>query len=411
MKRIFYYILFIILLYLFLFDPPIYIFRENLRFNNFLILASILYHVLNPSFLYKFWKTLHSEVICFLFIFLFVVFRCSLEGEMSFITKTMRAILNICFVIPFLIKFAKDKGFGSEIQVVKALMITCLVASIVTYICLMNPSFQLYVKQVMIQYSEEDFLYNNSYRGFGIANLMTSNYGYVLGFIAGLGCFYLKGNKWFVYCIPLIVFAAMINARTSVLIALVVIAIFLFPRLKSGYAFVVFLLTFLFLLYLDKFMSLIQVNDQTSEWIYSFSDQVMVTVRTGDVTSSYTTNLLLGEMIHWPDNFEQWLFGRGYDIFSMHGDRIRSDNGWVRQLNFGGLFYISLLYGCLIMLFRRLRNNKRSQYMLVFFLTFIIVNTKTSCFPGDSMFLLLIMIYYFQISRPVERINEHLRLV
>ena len=323
----------------------------------------------------------------------------------------MRAILNICFVIPFLIKIAKDNGFGSEKQIVRALMITCLIATIITFICLVYPSFQSYVKLEMIRYSVDDYLYNNDYRGFGIANLMTSNYGYVLGFIAGVGCFYLKDNKWFIYCIPLISFAAMINARTGVLITVAVILTFLFSIREKVYAVVVFFLVFLFLLNIDSFMSLIQISDKTSEWIDSFTNQITDAVMTGDVTSSYTGNQLFDEMVVWPDYLEQWLMGRGYDIFSDHGDGIRSDNGWVRQLNFGGLLYISLLYGSLIMLLRRLWKNNNSQYMFVFLLTFIIVNTKTACFPGDSMFLLLFMMYYFHIIRPVERINEHVRLV
>lgn len=402
MKKSIYYIIFIILLYLFLFDPPIFMFRENLRFNNFLILSSVLYHIKKPSFLNKYWKTLHNEVTCFLLILLFVVFRCALEGEMHFITKTMRAFLNMFFVIPFLINYAKSNKFGSEKQVVRALMVTCSIAAIISYICLMNPSFQLYVKDVMIQYSEEDYLYNNEYRGFGIANLMTSNYGYVLGFIAGLGCFYLKENKWFLYCIPLIVFASLINARTSVLITAIVVSIFLIAGKKQGYAFVVLFVGIMFLSYIDTFMDYIQVNDRTNEWIRSFTDQITVTMMTGDVTSSRAGDLLFEKMVFWPDNLEQWILGRGYDIFSNRGGGIKSDNGWIRQLNLGGLFYIALLYGSIIMLFRRLFKNNRYQYMLVFLLTFLIVNTKTSCFPGDSMFGLFFMIYYFQILTPGE---------
>ncbi len=405
MKQKIAYIFFILLLYLFLFDPPFYMFRGALRFSNLILASSFIYII-------HYWKSIKQivsfqkrELHLFSILFIFIIIRCALQLEMSFVNKTLMAFLNIFMVLPFLIHFAKKNGFGSEDQIVRAIMITCTIATIITMICIGNSIVQEVVKFQILQMDEEEYLFKNEYRGFGLASKLTSNYGFILGFIAGVGCFYLKRNKWFLFCIPFMIIAGVVNSRTSVIIASEIIIIYLFFSKQKLYAVIIGIVAFMFLNYFESFLELIGVNDRTFDWIMSFQDQVSSVAKTGNIHSSYTANIIFGSHVIWPENIDEWMLGRGYDIFYASG--FHSDNGWIRQLNFGGLFYILLFYYIMIFLMRRLVNSHQRVYMLIFLLVFSVVNSKTMSYPGDTLFPLMMLFYFFKIKPAPIKIIKH----
>lgn len=401
MRKQLYFIIFIIILYLFLFDPPFFMFRGVIRFSNILLVLAFIYVIHYGSEVARFYRIMRKEVYMFSFLFLFVVIRSSLEGDVSFINKTMMAYLNIIMVTPAILLFAKKLGYGSEEHFLKALLIAGSIATIITIVCLLNPSFQDYVRNQIIQVGEKDYIYNNDYRGFGIASAHTSNYGFTLGFLTGLGCFYLTQNKWFLYCIPFMIIAGLVNSRTSLIIAAAMIIIFLVRAQKKLYAFFVGCLGFLLFTYFDSFILIFGLSDRTYEWLMSFQQQMMSVAESGDLTASHAGSEIFGRMIIWPETTEQWIIGRGYDIFRAKGEIGNSDNGWIRQLNYGGIIYLLIFYSIFTYMLRRLKRYKQWSYLFVFLMVFVITNTKTTAFPSTQLFTLMMIVYYFKVKRTV----------
>ena len=392
------YIIFIILLYLFLFDPPFFMFRGLFRFSNILIAISIIYALFYRSEIICLFRPMRKEFLLFSVLLFFVFFRSGVEGDFTYINKTLMPYLNIFLVTPAMLHFAYKSGFGSEEQIIRALLLTGTIATIITIVCLLNPSFQDYARNQILQISEEEFIFNNDYRGYGIASDHTSNYGFTLGFLSGLSCFYLKQNKWFLYCIPFMIISGLVNCRTSALIALSVILLYLISVQKKGSAFVVGFLGFLLVGYFETFARLFGMEDRTYEWIMAFYNEVVNVVESRDITASDTGSLIFGNMVIWPENMEQWLWGRGYDIFRSRGGVGNSDNGWIRQLNYGGVLFLVLFYSIMISLLHRLKRNKQWSYLFVFIIVFTITNSKTTAFPSTQIFVLLMLIYYFKVK-------------
>ena len=60
MKKIIFYITFIILLYLFLFDPPFFMFRGAMRFSNILLVLAFFYVIHNSSEVARFYRIMRK---------------------------------------------------------------------------------------------------------------------------------------------------------------------------------------------------------------------------------------------------------------------------------------------------------------------------------------------------------------
>ncbi len=400
MKKILEYILLILVLYLFLFDPPFFMFRGVMRFSNILLVLAFFYVIHHSSEVARFYRIMRKELLMFSFLLIFVVIRSNLEGDMSFINKTLMAYLNIIMVTPALLLFAQKIGYGSEEKFLRALLLVGTIATIITIVCLLNPPIQDYVRNQIVQVSEEDYIYNNDFRGFGIASNYTSNYGFTLGFLSGLGCFYLTHNKWFLYCIPLMIIAGLVNCRTSIIIAAVILIVFLVSAQKKLYAMIVGCLGILLFSYFDTFILIFSLNERTYDWLMSFQHQMMRVATSGDLKASTAGSEIFGSMVIWPESSEQWILGRGYDIFWARGGVGNSDNGWIRQLNYGGIIYLCLFYSIFIYLLRRLRRCKQWSYFFVFLFVFIVTNTKTVAYPSTQLFTIMMLVYYYKVKRP-----------
>ncbi len=397
MKQKIAYIVFVFLLYLFLFDPPFYMFRGALRFSNILLVIALLYHCTKIKNYLHFLRNLRRELQLFLFLSVFIIVRSAFEMELSHINRMLMAFLNIFMVVPFFLQFSKEFDFCTEEKIARALMLTCTIASFISIACLTNPALYSYIKFSVIQVSENDYLYNNEYRGFGLASYLTSNYGFILGFIAGMGCFYIKENKWFLFCIPFVVIAGLINCRTSILITSSIIAILLFFERRTASSGLVVLFGVIFVLNFSYFLTFLNTSDRTLEWLTSFRQQIAI-ILSGEVSGTEADDLF-GRMIIWPEFLEQWFVGRGYDIFINKSGAEKSDVGWIRQLNYGGIMYLLLFYSVIMALLKRIHHSGHLSFLLVFIVTYCIANTKTLCYPGDTLFVLLMFFYIMKVKK------------
>ena len=91
-----------------------------------------------------------------------------------------------------------------------------------------------------------------------------------------------------------------------------------------------------------------------------------------------------------PHSVSDWLFGSGIYLFAIQ----KSDVGWINQLNYGGLFYLLLIIILFYYMMRRLFKIGYKPYALFFFLTVIIVNTKSILYPSIMEFNIFLFLYY-----------------
>lgn len=390
-KRFIEYIVFIGFLYLFLFNPPYSIFRGLFGVGNFIVLASIVFAIAKPRHIRSFISHFKKEYSLLVILFIYVLFRTIVGGERTYLTRHFLGICNFFLVIPMILYYAKSIGLKSEEQIIKSVLVVGTVAAFVSIICLVTPSLNEYVRNNLLRLEADDYLALNTYRGFGYANMLTSDYGFVLGLIAGYGSMYLKDNKFFYFCIPLLLFAAIINARTGALLAIIIISLSVFVKKRLGYGLAIIAPAVLLVSYYDVLFDLIGVDARTVEFSLSLFKEAQDVIQ-GNVEGSYAANELFNNMIVFPPSILEWVVGRGYSIVK-GGSAGYSDVGWILQLNYGGLIYITILYLFFLTMIRRLRIHKKRTCMWTMIMYILLINTKSSIFPGYSSFYLLFMFY------------------
>lgn len=386
------YFLFLILLYVFMFNPPLALVVGSLNLSYVLIVFSLFYVLLHRNRLNLYLKPFKTEICLFVIVVVFSALRSGIEKDYMYIVRHVLPFLYIVAVIPCTIMLAKKVGIHSETQFIRSIFIVSAVASCITILCVLFPGLDEFVRNRLIQYDEDSYLFGNIRRGFGIASGLTSYYGYILGVIVGICPLYMKGNKWFASFIPLIILSILVNARTGVLIALWGVSVFFFTNSKQS-VLPIFALILLLYFYLVDIMLILHFNPETIAWIQDFIDQIM-DISSGNLSEG-TANTLLDSMNVWPSNALEWLIGKGVLMYhaALVGDT-RTDIGWLLQLSYGGLVYIFILYYIFIYMANRLVKNREKILMWIFAGSIIIINTKSKIFPTTGVFTVLMLMYF-----------------
>lgn len=148
-------------------------------------------------------------------------------------------------------------------------------------------------------------------------------------------------------------------------------------------------------------MSNLGLNRGSEDFIESFAEEIEKVSSTGDFKD--TTLGALFRMMILPDNFVDWIIGRGYYAFGVQGAK-NTDVGFALQLNYGGLLYVIPLYYLIIRFTKKLFKLGLVKLAVLFIMTFFIANFKGPYLPESGMFrlLVLISIYYFTKPREVK---------
>lgn len=327
----------------------------------------------------------HSALLRIWFILLlYVVLRTLMGGETKFLVAHSLFLVDI-FISYVIVYLAIKK----KVDLIKSLLITASIAGIISCLCLFVPSIHEFSRN--IQVINNDFLLEVSYRGFGVGDGLTFSYGVVLGLICALGICNIKKYVWFLFFIPFVVVAVLVNARIGFFPIMIALILFLGSEHKISY----FLSFFLFLcvlwlaweVYINKYFP-----EGTLEWIMDFFTQM------GEGTEGATVGTLLNTTI-WPDDLFEWLCGKGRDVFDPT-KAVRTDIGYLIQLCYGGVLYCLLLFLFVWAIFTPAYKAIPVTYMITLCLSIALVNYKGPFLSRSSAFLCLIMIvmYYAQIK-------------
>lgn len=387
MKSVFKYLFFLSILYVYMYSPPVKIFFGGVNPIYILIAISVCVCIIRHNETLIYLKHFKAEIFWFLCIVLYSMVRSGNE----YIVRDIVSLVCAFAVVPFILFIARRMGICSKDRLIRAIMIVSAVAGCITMLCVFFPELDNYVRTQLIQYDEENYLYENLRRGYGIATALTSHYGYIQGTVIAICPFFLKENKWFVFFIPFIILSILVNARTGIIIAMWGIMVCsLVSRQKIALPLVI--VVFIMYFYLEDIMTALNFNPETIAWILDFSDQ-MEDISTGDFSSGAASRLA-GDMIVWPSDLVEWLIGKGVVLYHNPFATEHTDIGWFIQLNYGGIFYIFILFTAFVIMAKRLARLDLRTLMIILAGTVVIVNTKSSIFPSTSEFIFLMLLYF-----------------
>lgn len=376
MKKIIVVILSIIIVYLYLHNP---IFAFSGGIGSIKLLYPLLILLLFP-FTLKYITKQRKVLYSFIAIICYCIFRSLIGGDPGYIYTSIVAMIEVCFLSSIIVALFKQY----EIDMFKIVLYVAAVSCVITISALFVPSFNVYIKQ--IQELSNVYLEENTFRGFGLSEGLTYSYGVILGMIGGISFLYLNKHKWFIVFLPLVALSILVNARTGfIILALCLIVYFLMS--KFGIKLKVFFIMMAVALILPS-INLAFEDDYTLVFIEQFFLEIG-DFFTGDSKAQYSTaDVLLKDMIVWPETIDQWVFGRGESIFL---GKNSSDNGFILQLNYGGIIYILLLLILMINYFSMV--NRENKYLIITLLVaLLIANTKGAFIINSGGFRLFALV-------------------
>lgn len=320
---------------------------------------------------------------------IYIVFRTVIGGIPQYLINQFLMLLDV-LIAYILIRVSSV----NNIDMIKVLLIMSCIAGVISIACLFSPSFNDYTKSIQVITNESQI--KHTYRGFGIGEGMTFTYGVVLGSITALGICLIKNYKWFVFFIPIIAGAVLINARTGFIPIIISFAFFLISErnLKYYTYIAVFVLLFIFIwaTYLEKL-----IPDDTLIWAMTFFDEI------GEGKEGGTAEVLLTSDV-WPENSMEWIAGKGFNIFDpVRGDR--SDVGYFIELCYGGIIYCVLLVVFVWMLVKPAFKKMPPTCFWTYFISIFLLNLKSEYIARNMAFTFLILIMFYYTQNGIKRVK------
>lgn len=234
-------------------------------------------------------------------------------------------------------------------------------------------------------------------RFFGFANYLTSTTAILQIMLAVLAFWlFLDKSYKYIFYFPMLVFSAIFNARSSLVIGVVGILLVLFYkiRIENKKAFRKILIIILLSTLVICFIMPRIANGASVEWVQDGIEEIVAFLQ-GEETGYFE---YLNEKIFLPESFREVLFGTGHAIFL---GRIASDVGYINDIWMIGII---LTFGLYLSYIIFLKNNyktsdKMGKCMRIFFIcTFLIYNIKGIVINNNEIItftILYIFIEYF----------------
>lgn len=380
----------VLLVYLYLFQPPVLITKYiyiGVEFILFLVLI-----LFNRKFLAQLLGGFRQEFILLVFIVLYALVRDGLVGEevlsFRFLAWSFQAFI-FGFALIVLFKFNIDRMFV-------AFYWASVLAACISLMLVMFPSVDIMYKLVQLDTVPIYEKMEVRHRSYGISENLTFTYSYVLGFFAGYTLLILDKNKFLLIPCLLLLLGVSYNARIG-FVAIILFLIYLLLRFRIKGLMVFVVLSVLLLLTLNSlFPDILDKVFFNKGWVFDFFyDLSDFFIGTNHVENS-TLDTLTGDFLIFPETFPAWIFGTGEFLFEKKG--MNSDIGYIIQLYYGGLLFILLLFLLnIVFCFRLVKlNGIMHWFTFVFIASVLILNFKGFVFaatPGGRMLFLFYMCF------------------
>lgn len=330
-------------------------------------------------------KSINKMIIWILFLIMYQS-MVSLFNGYSIISASVGMIWWVLAIIPSAIvinHYICTQGFGED-AFNNSLLFASLLQVFFAILAYVSPEIRAFFMR-NIDYSKISYMY--AYRMYGFARYLTGFTAFAQGAIAAY--FFWLGitkNKKYFLSVPLILFSAVINARTSMVIFIgAVLVIFFTSKLKFTSKMIFAVAIILSVIggnYLLEYLRLNSTN-QTVGFVVDFFD-VMKAFFNGDTTGYfiYATN---SSKYVLPTGI-QFIFGTGKNIFKQSIDvAFTSDIGFVNDIWVGGIVFVFLYYSFwiwLCLLLKRKISKTGMQSSSLAFVAMIAIALVVSNFKG-----------------------------
>jgi hypothetical protein len=393
---------FIILIYIYLYNPPF----SFLPIGPIKIIYPIaLLYILSHRLIRTCFGVFKIEALFVILILLYSLIRGGLFGDSNLYFRNNFSFFFESFVISFFIASFNLK-YLRYFKLESAVVVASSIAALITFLLILNPSFASFVNisllstEFVTEYEDEISVF----RRFGLAEGLTYGYGIGQGLVLSIIMFLSKENKKLLLLTPIFFIAILFNARSGFIPPLLILFyLIFFQRRISGMLFIAILFSLIYLIFNDSQLFISYAD--TFLWGMDFLNQIIMIF---DESSNVSNNYLLaflGPMLIIPDSFVGIIFGQGINIFANSALDIHSDVGFSQQIMFGGLFYIFILFGLIFYMAKRLITKLPANkwFVFIFISSIILLNIKGYFLWSNTGSKLLFLMYvYFIVKNKYE---------
>lgn len=398
-------------------------FRLPVLYNSTILAIIILSLciITKPLSIKGFYSILKNRFVIFYFFLIFISLLFSLipvllnnTSDLYIIRGFLTQIINL-FGLTLFVNYIININKCNLDDAITILISVYAIQSILQILALIYPGFYQFIRLFQVEQTAQ--LLQDGYsgiRGLALSSELTfalsTSYGMIF-IIHALKISLKKSLNTFDYfCLSLNMIGLTFAGRTAligVIISLFMIVIFInvYERLKFIFFISLFIIVFSLSLYYI-------LDSNIVEKIFNFAFELFVNIFSGKGAQTESTNRLM-EMLSLNINEKTWLIGDGRYIGDDGKYYGHVDSGYLRQVLFGGIGYVVVLFSLQILyLFYPIMNNlggfiskniSRDKIVFVVYSFLVLIYLIVLNIKGESLFYLkqiqfLIFIIVFSIS-------------
>ena len=321
-------------------------------------------------------------------------------------------ILTVIPCVTYYVAYAEQNGFSLN-DTVRFMIYAALIEVACVFLSFLFEPIHSFFLSFLKKFGDSTLYSNNWYltiRSYGFAGTLVDVFGLGMGVLAGVSLFYgMLYKKLYMAYSVLIALAGLMNARTTLIIyavSIAIAAIYTLARVRLKLIIqwgAIIGCSALGLSFAVPFMK--DQNMATYDWIANGVKSVQQIFEGGEASGSLAV-LSSDQFWSFPDNVFQLLFGSGHSLYLAEG-YTHSDVGYVNEMWLLGIVGSFLLYGFMIWLFLRCYNvtkNKFVKLCSVFFLvSYFVFNVKAVTLgynPGATV--LFVSVFTFLSDRKLK---------
>lgn len=379
----------IILVYMYIYSPPLTL----LPFGLIKLILPLVYFVLFFSRKHRKVLLLFKNELLILVVILFYSFfiaGLNFNFEFPFVYQNFGLLFEAFPIAAFLATYIIDVDKKNITTLLNSVFYVGLIASGISCYLVVNPEANYQMNNEILRTSS--WLQEAKFRGFGFASMLSFAYGITQGIVCAIAIYFLSQEKkifkrlFLVLAIIIFLISILVNARTGILPVFIILFYFVIINRKLNL--LLFISIFVFALtqinYESDYVDMKTINFALE--FFSESDNLI------SGSNEETTFNKLADMIFFPSNIKDLIFGSGYSIFGILNKS--SDIGYIVQIWFGGIIYLSLLLLLVVLMAKKIVKIKNYNWFLYLFLgTILVCNIKGYFISNNSAFRILILIY------------------
>lgn len=379
----------IILVYMYIYSPPLTLFP----FGLIKLILPLVYFVLFFSRKQRKVLLLFKNELVILIVILFYSFFISglnFNFEFPFVYQNFGLLFEAFPIAVFLAVYIIDVDKKNINTLLNTVFYVGLIASVISCYLIVNPEANYQMNNEILRSSS--WIKEVKYRGFGFASMLSFAYGISQGIICAITIYFLSQEKkifkklFLVLAIIIFLISIFVNARIGIFPVFIII--FYFIIIKRKFKLSLFIAIFVFALTQINYES-DYVDVKTIKYALDFFSETDNLISGSNEKTTYN---ILFDMIIFPSNIKDLIFGSGYSIFGIFNKS--SDIGYILQIWFGGLIYLSLLLSLVVLMAKKIVKIKNYKWFFYLFLgTILVCNIKGYFISNNSAFRILILIY------------------